>query len=241
MNAPATGTEVRYFKAPFPAADIHPDAHGDGTWYAEFVDGIARRQFEVLTHRTLVAPHDGDFADQYEIVLTDNHYIEITLAEFEAAWQKYAAPRLAEIAYGSQTDQKHASDSATHESGDDSGEDLRIWIEAESWVPGEWTPQDDNTDVIVTRADGSRWVASFFSYQNIVSLTRKNERTGECLSGEYLWSSDMILVRNVSRPTIERVIRHLIEEGEFEQVFTRIPKEDTDDVGEDPKCNHGAR
>ena len=41
-----------------------------------------------------------------------------------------------------------------------------IWIEAEEWAPGEWTPEDDNTDVMVTWEDGRRWVASFFSYKN---------------------------------------------------------------------------
>lgn len=53
-----------------------------------------------------------------------------------------------------------------------------LWIEAEQWAPGEWTPKDDNTDLIVTIDEESRWVASFFSYRNIASLTDKNQRTG---------------------------------------------------------------
>ena len=31
-----------------------------------------------------------------------------------------------------------------------------LWIEAEQWAPGEWTPKDDNTDVIVTIDNESR-------------------------------------------------------------------------------------
>ena len=76
-----------------------------------------------------------------------------------------------------------------------------IWIEAEEWAAGEWTPANDNTDVIVTLEDKSRWIASFFSYSNIISLVNKNKLTGECLGGKYLWASDMILADEGEHPT----------------------------------------
>ena len=101
-----------------------------------------------------------------------------------------------------------------------------IWIEAEEWDLGSWTPNDANTDVIVTRADGSRWGASFFSYKNIQTLTRKNKRTGECFSGAYFWSSDMLLVDEVSRQRIEEVIAQLLNENDFEAIFTQLPSEE---------------
>jgi len=102
-----------------------------------------------------------------------------------------------------------------------------IWIEAEEWAAGEWTPADDNTDVIVTCDDGSRWVATFFSYRNITSLVEKNQRTGECLSGKYFWASDMILVDEVTRARIEEVAHYLSEEEplEFKSVFTRVDED----------------
>ncbi|GCE20897.1 hypothetical protein [Dictyobacter kobayashii] len=101
-----------------------------------------------------------------------------------------------------------------------------IWIEAEEWAPGEWTPEDDNTDVIVTYQDGRRWVATFFTYQNIATLTEKNKKTGECFSGAYFWASDMVLIDVVSRQRIEEVIDYLIKENEFECTFTLILPED---------------
>jgi hypothetical protein len=58
-----------------------------------------------------------------------------------------------------------------------------IWIEAEAWAEGQWNPHDDNTDVFVTFEDGSRWVATFFSYQNVLTLIEKDKQTGECLRG----------------------------------------------------------
>ncbi len=98
-----------------------------------------------------------------------------------------------------------------------------IWIEAEEWASGSWTPDNANTDVIVTWADGSRWVASFFSYKNIQTLTQKNKRTGECLSGAYFWSSNMFLIDEVSRQRIEEVIAQLLKENDFEAIFTQLP------------------
>lgn len=103
-----------------------------------------------------------------------------------------------------------------------------LWIEAEEWAEGEWNPADDNTDVIVMFADGSRWVATFFAYANIHTLTEKNRRTGECLSGAYFWASDVILVEDVSRARIEAVVADLIHEGTFDLVFSRLPDAEED-------------
>lgn len=94
-----------------------------------------------------------------------------------------------------------------------------IWIEAEGWVEGEWTPADDNSDVTVTFENGERWVATFFSYQNILSLAEKNRGTGECLGGKYFVATDMILVDEVSRERIEEVVAKLLKENEFERYF----------------------
>jgi hypothetical protein len=108
-----------------------------------------------------------------------------------------------------------------------------IWIEAEEWAPGEWTPANDNTDVIVTLDDGTRWVATFFSYSNIESLIEKNRRTGECLGGKYFWASDMVLADEISRNRIEEVTSYLVEKSssEFESIFKRIETEQTDSKG----------
>ena len=105
-------------------------------------------------------------------------------------------------------------------------QDYTVWIEPEAWAPGEWNPPDDNTDVIVTFADGTAWVATFFTYANIASLVETYKRTGECLHGRYFWASDMILVDEVSRQRIEEVVAHLIDTGGFEHAF----KEATDEV-----------
>jgi hypothetical protein len=99
-----------------------------------------------------------------------------------------------------------------------------IWIGSEDKGPiiGGKLYTDDNSDVIVTFADGKRSVATFFTYENVRTLTEKNKRTGELLSGKYFWASDMILVDRIDRVTIEKVIDELIKEKHFHRVFKRV-------------------
>ena len=63
---------------------------------------------------------------------------------------------------------------------------------------------------------------------NIQSLTRKNQETGECLSGKYFWGSAMILVDECSRKRIEEVVEYLIGTGEFNSMFSFCEEIDLD-------------
>ena len=101
-----------------------------------------------------------------------------------------------------------------------------LWIEAECWMPGTWKPDDTDSDVIIEWENGERWVASFMTYKHVKTITEKNKKTGECLSGAYFWTSDMILIDEVSRHRIEEVILDLIHVGYFESVFTRLPNQE---------------
>lgn len=104
-----------------------------------------------------------------------------------------------------------------------------IWIEAEEWDAG-WDIHDVTSDAIVKFENGSRWVASFFTYKYIQTIVEENRQTGECLQGKYYWSSDMLLVDECSRTRIEEVIEHLIAEDHFESIFVNC--DDSTDYGE---------
>lgn len=100
-----------------------------------------------------------------------------------------------------------------------------VWIESEhvegSMLGGkEFT--NDNVDVIVTFSNGKRFIGSFFTYDNISTLTEKNRRTGELLNGKYFWASELILIDRVDRQSIEAVIEDLIEEGYFDTAFKEV-------------------
>ena len=83
-------------------------------------------------------------------------------------------------------------------------------------------PADDNVDVEVRFDDGSRYAGVFFTLNNLRSLFEKNERTGECKSGLYLWASDMVIVRELSAASISETVADLIAEGEFESAFSKL-------------------
>lgn len=90
---------------------------------------------------------------------------------------------------------------------------MHIGIEAEIWAEGTWDETDTNSDVIVVFPNRSKWIATFFTYNNIQTLREKNNQTGECMNSAYFWSSDMVLIDMVTRERIEQVIHDLIEDG----------------------------
>ena len=83
-------------------------------------------------------------------------------------------------------------------------------------------PLDDNVDVEVVFDDDSRYMATFFTVQNIQKIMAKYEQTGECMRGFYFWASDMILVRRISRENIAKVVGELIAKGEFAKAFSQV-------------------
>lgn len=81
---------------------------------------------------------------------------------------------------------------------------------------------DDNVDVTITFEDGSSYIISFFTLSNIQTLMRRYAGTGECAGGKYFWASDMVIVKNLKRETIEAAIRDLLSTvGSFDTTFCR--------------------
>ena len=99
-----------------------------------------------------------------------------------------------------------------------------IWISLESkgFITAE-EALDQNTDVVVTLTTGERYVATFFTYQNICTLTQKNRSTGEWLNGKYFWASDMLLIASIDRASIEQVIEDLIADNCWPAAFKLLP------------------
>jgi hypothetical protein len=104
-----------------------------------------------------------------------------------------------------------------------------VWIEAEIWKEGSWDCYDCNTDVIVVFPNRSKWIASFFTCQNIETLRQKNLQTGDYMNGSYFWSSDMVLIDVISRERIEQLIDHLIKHDNFQSAFNGYPDVDVEE------------
>ena len=96
----------------------------------------------------------------------------------------------------------------------------------------EGNTKNFNTDVIVLVAEddeenGSvirtvKYVASFFTYANIFELQSGHVKTGECLKGKYFYSKNMVLIDDCSVENVRTVVKHLVDEGEFREVFRRL-------------------
>ena len=98
----------------------------------------------------------------------------------------------------------------------------QIWIEAEEWEAGQWQSNDCITDVIVTLTDGTRCVAGFCTYRHVNTLREQCAESGECLSGKYLWASDLILIDDTARPHIAAVVEDLIAKDELTSAFSQL-------------------
>ncbi len=97
-----------------------------------------------------------------------------------------------------------------------------IWFEFEEWANG-YNETDENSDVHFELEDGSKWCASFFTYQNLLSLARKNQQTGEHLSGQYFYTDKPIFIAKMEKELIISVLSDIIQhEQDLSSIFTKI-------------------
>ena len=105
----------------------------------------------------------------------------------------------------------------------------QIIIESESKGPiiGGKDFINDNSDIFVELENGEKYVATFFTYENIEWLRNKNQTTGECLNGKYFRATDMLIIERLDRETIESVVEELIRTSEFNSVFRKTEIENS--------------
>jgi hypothetical protein len=83
-------------------------------------------------------------------------------------------------------------------------------------------PVAGNVDVEVRFDDGSPYAATFFTLSNLRLIFEKNEQTGDCKGGLYLWASNMVIVRELTETTISETVADLVAQGEFEGAFSKL-------------------
>lgn len=76
-------------------------------------------------------------------------------------------------------------------------------------------PSDENLDVFIHFENGEEYVLSFFTLKNISRLMSKNKLMGEQLNGAYFWSSDMVIITEISEDSIMRTVEDLIKSHSF--------------------------
>ena len=90
-----------------------------------------------------------------------------------------------------------------------------------AWVEDDFgiDPADDNVDVFVDFANGTRYTATFFTLENVRTLMERYRETGECAHGLYSWASHMIIVERLTKAHVERTVADLLVTGEFTRAF----------------------
>jgi len=74
---------------------------------------------------------------------------------------------------------------------------------------------DDNLDVNIILENGDVYVGSVFTLQNIKTLMSRN-------GSRYFWSSDMIILEELSLKSINAAIEAVLKDDYFTQAFTKI-------------------
>ena len=82
-------------------------------------------------------------------------------------------------------------------------------------------PDNANVDVHVTFPNRESFSAVFFTLQNIATLMKDCEKTGEGANGLYFWTSDMLIVQKLTEQTICETVDNLLAEEEFASVFSK--------------------
>ncbi len=82
-------------------------------------------------------------------------------------------------------------------------------------------PANANVDVHATFPNGESFSAVFFTLQNIATLMKDYEKTGEGANGLYFWTSDTLIVQKLTEQTICETVDNLLAEEEFKSVFKK--------------------
>jgi len=77
-------------------------------------------------------------------------------------------------------------------------------------------------DFEVESPDGVRYSGTASTLEQLGDLMRGWQSSGECLSGSYLWMSDLLVVRPLDLATLAAAVTDLIETGEVVHALSRL-------------------
>ena len=84
----------------------------------------------------------------------------------------------------------------------------------------------EDVDVEVTLSDGSRWVATLLTLDEIRRLMERWKTTGERLDGSYFQCADLVVVERGGIEAATDLLRRLVDTGEIRNVFIRVDIEE---------------
>ena len=86
-----------------------------------------------------------------------------------------------------------------------------------------YNPLDDDVIVHVFLDDGRVFHGWFFTPRRILALMEKDRVTGESANGTYFWTTDCVIIREISQETCELAVADLLKsDDDFFEAFTDI-------------------
>jgi hypothetical protein len=80
-------------------------------------------------------------------------------------------------------------------------------------------PMQGILDVELLAPDRRRFAAEIGTLEDIRRIMGGHSRSGESLSGSYLYMQNLIILKELSEPFIRRVLDHMIRSNEIESAF----------------------
>jgi len=86
-------------------------------------------------------------------------------------------------------------------------------------------PSNDNIDVFVCFANGAKYVATFLTLAFVVETMKSDKTLGDRCEGHYFFWTDAIIVDVLSLESFDRVVKDLLDTGDFNFAFVFVESE----------------
>jgi hypothetical protein len=96
--------------------------------------------------------------------------------------------------------------------------DFKLWLEFEEVDPGNWDVQNDFCNIHVDLPDGRHYGINVWTYQFLQTAIAQDKTSGNQLNGMYQVPPDL-LVLELSRTCIEKVIADILNSGDLEKIL----------------------
>lgn len=93
-----------------------------------------------------------------------------------------------------------------------------LWLEFEELDSNDWNQKEDICNIAIKLPDGRSYGINVWTFNFLSSIQKVNEKKGENLNGTYKCPPDL-LVNELTRDCIEKVITDLLQKGELEDLL----------------------
>ena len=98
---------------------------------------------------------------------------------------------------------------------------FKLWLEFEEVDLGDdWDPKNEFCNIQVSLTDGRRYGITVWSYQFFQTSISNDKTSGKSLNGMYQVPPGL-LVEELTRDCIEKVIKDLVDKGDLEKAEER--------------------